>query len=95
MSTTTIRLPADLKARVSRAAERAGKTTHGFVLDAIAEKTESEERRAEFHAEADRRYARILATGKAVSWDDMRAYLEKRLTRRSAKQPVARKLHLR
>ena len=38
MSTTTIRLPRELKERVARAAERAGTTPHGFILEAIAEK---------------------------------------------------------
>ena len=36
MSTTTIRLEDDLKARVAAAAEREGKTAHAFILDAIA-----------------------------------------------------------
>ena len=46
MSTTTIRLPQDLKERVARAAQRAGTTAHSFILEAIAEKAEQDERRA-------------------------------------------------
>jgi hypothetical protein len=34
MSTTTIRLPEDLKARVASAAKRSGKTVPGFILEA-------------------------------------------------------------
>ncbi len=49
MSTTTIRLPDDLKARLAAAAERAGTTSHNFILQAIAEKTELEEQRQAFH----------------------------------------------
>ena len=45
MSTTTIRLSQDLKERIARAAERAGITAHSFILEAIAEKAEQEERR--------------------------------------------------
>ena len=45
MSTTTIRLPDDLKARLAAAAERAGTTSHNFILQAILEKTEQEEQR--------------------------------------------------
>ena len=48
MSTTTIRLPQDLKKRIARAAERAGSTAHSFILEALAEKAEQEERRTEF-----------------------------------------------
>lgn len=92
MSTTTIRLPQDLKRRVARAAERAGTTTHSFILEAIAEKTEEEERRGEFRDTADQRYARIVATGKTVRWNEMRRYLERRLTRKKATRPKPRTL---
>ena len=40
MSTTTIRIEEDLKARIAAAAERAGKSSHGFILDAIADTVE-------------------------------------------------------
>src|SRR5690606_30325512 len=51
MSTTTIRLPEDLKARVAKAAEAAGTTSHNFILEAIAEKADLAERRVDFHAQ--------------------------------------------
>lgn len=92
MSTTTIRLPEDLKARVAAAAKRAGTSTHGFILEAIAEKTAQEGRRADFDAVAEERYARIASTGKTVSWQEMRGYLEERVAGNKAKRPVARKL---
>jgi predicted transcriptional regulator len=57
MSTTTIRLPDDLKARVVAAAERAGTSAHGFILEAIAEKAAAAELRADFAALADERHA--------------------------------------
>lgn len=50
MPTTAIRLPEDLKARVAAAAKRSGTTTHGFILEAIAEKTKLEDLRADFDA---------------------------------------------
>ena len=37
MSTTTIRLEDDLKARINAAAAQAGKTAHAFILEAIAQ----------------------------------------------------------
>lgn len=91
MSTTTIRLPDELKARVARAAERAGTTSHSFILEAIAEKTEAADLRSEFYAEADRRYAEILRTGKTVPWEEMREYILLRAAGKPAKRPVARK----
>lgn len=92
MSTTTIRLPEDLKARVAAAAKRVGTTAHGFILEAIAEKAALEESRADFDAVAEDRYARIAASGKTIPWQEMRSYLEDRLAGKAAQRPVARKL---
>lgn len=92
MSTTTIRMPEDLKARVAAAAKRSGKTAHGFMLEAIAEKAEQAELRADFDSVAEERYARIVDSGKSISWNEMRVYLEQRLAGKSVKRPPARKL---
>jgi predicted transcriptional regulator len=92
MSTTTIRLSDELKARVSRAAERAGTTAHGFILNAIEEKADQEEHRVDFHDVADRRYADIVASGKTVPWAEMRRYLEDRVAGKSGPRPTTKKL---
>ena len=92
MSTTTIRLPQDLKARVVAAAKRAGTTAHSFILEAIAEKTDEEERRSDFHDAAEKRYSRIAASGKTIPWGEMRTYLENRIAGKKARRPVAKKL---
>jgi len=92
MSTTTIRLPKDLKARIAAVADRAGKTSHSLILEAIAEKAEQEERRADFDAVAEQRYAKIIASGKTIPWHAMRSYLEDRLAGKAVTRPRARKL---
>jgi len=92
MSTTTIRLPDELKARVAEAAKQAGTTSHNFILEAIAEKADLAERRADFDAVAEQRYAQFLESGKSIPWEEARAYLKKRLAGKTVKRPVARKL---
>ena len=92
MSTTTIRLPEELKARVAAAAKRAGKTAHGFIVEAIAEKAAQAERAADLDAVAETRYASIVATGKTIPWQEMRAYLEARVAGKAVKRPRGRKL---
>jgi predicted transcriptional regulator len=92
MSTTTIRLPDDLKSRVAHAAEQAGTTPHNFILQAIAEKTEQAELRANFNEVAEQRYAEIAVSGRTIGWDEMRNYLEARVAGRKAARPRARKL---
>jgi predicted transcriptional regulator len=89
--TTTIRLSEELKARIASAAERAGKSTHSFILEAIAEKAELEEQRVGFDAEANARFARVVESGKTIPWTDMRIYLEARLAGKQVARPVAKK----
>jgi len=91
MTTTTIRMSPDLKKRVARAAKRAGTTAHGFILDAIAQKAAEDELRSEFHDVADERYAGIAESGKAIGWEQVRGYLEKRAAGKPARRPIARK----
>lgn len=92
MSTTTIRLPDKLKTRVARAAARAGMNPHGFMLEAIADKAQAQELRDAFEAQAEERYAKLVASGKSIGWDQMREYLEKRAAGQSPRRPVSRKL---
>ena len=91
MSTTTIRIPDELKTRLSRIAEQEGTSTHGLILEAIAEKAEQAERRADFHAEAERRWAEFLDTGESIPWEDMRRYLTGRIQGKDMPRPVPRK----
>ena len=92
MSTTTIRLEDELKVRVAAAAERAGKTAHSFILDAIAQTVEQAELNDEAHRMADERWSRILATGKTIAWDEMRAYITARARGEKPRKPQARKV---
>jgi len=93
MSTTTIRLDDELKSRVAAAAERAGKSSHAFIIDAIARTVEQAELKDRFHRDADERWARILEQGKTVPWDEMRTYLTARAEGRPAlRRPRARTL---
>ena len=91
MSTTTIRIDEELKERIAAAADRAGKTAHAFILEAIAETVEQAETDAEFHRVADDRWAKAMATGKTVPWDEARSYLEARARGETVHKPAARK----
>lgn len=90
-ATTTVRMPDELKSRVAKAAKRAGTTPHGFILDAIAEKTTATERRHDFHALADKRYATIARSGKTLPWATARKYLESLLAEKPARRPATHK----
>ena len=54
-------------------------TTMRLPDDAKAADVSAAELRSEFYAVADERYADVVATGKTISWADMRSYLESRI----------------
>lgn len=91
MATTTIRIEDDLKARVAAAAERAGKTTHAFILEAIAETVTQAEQDEAFHRLGEERWANLLETGRTVAWDDAKAWLGSRSHGEHPPKPVARR----
>ena len=90
-STTTIRLEESLRARVAEAAERAGKTAHAFIVEAIAESVDKAELEEAFHRVADERWARVVATGKTVPAAEVHSYLQARAQGESPARPRARK----
>ncbi len=92
MTTTTIRMPEELKERVRQAASRTGTSTHAFILQAIEEKAEQEALRRDFDETANQRYARILESGETIAWPDMRRYLEDSAQGKRPARPIARKL---
>jgi len=92
MTTTTLRIDDELKARVAAAAKRAGKTTHAFILEAIAQVIEQSELDDEFHGIADERLSKVLTPQKTVPWDAAKGYLEARSRGEHTHRPAARKL---
>ena len=90
MSTTTIRL-GDLKDRVATAADRAGKSVHAYMLDAIGDSVLRDERRAAFVAVALERRARYEATGGGIGLDEAQAYAQALARGESPPLPVAGK----
>lgn len=92
MSTTTIRIDEELKSRVAVAAQRAGKTSHAFIVEAIARTVEQVELDEAFERVADDRWASLLANERSVSWSDAKAWLDARARGERSRRPSARKL---
>ena len=88
----SLRLPEDIKKRISRLAATQDKTPHGFMLEAIVEKVEAEEIRAQFHAEAKRRLARMKKSSAAIPAEEVFDYLSSRARGEAAARPKARKI---
>jgi predicted transcriptional regulator len=90
MSTTTIRMDDALKARIAAAAERAGKSSHAFILDVLSETVERIETDNELHRIADERWVALKRTGESVAWADAKEYLRARASGKKARRPSAR-----
>ncbi|WP_373425428.1 CopG family ribbon-helix-helix protein [Variovorax boronicumulans] len=89
MSTTTIRLDDELKARIAAAAARSDKSSHAFILEALSDLVERSELDEELHRIADKRWAALQRTGESVAWEDAAAYLKARAAGKKVRRPAA------
>lgn len=87
MSTTSLKLPDDLKARAAQAAKTRGVTTHAFMLDAIREATTATEQRARVLADAQAARQQALTSGTGYAADEVHQYLHDRIAGRPAQKP--------
>ena len=75
---TSLKLPPQLKPRISRAAKKAGKSPHAFMVEAIALHVDQAERRQRFIGEALAAERETLETGQAVNADEVHAAMAAR-----------------
>jgi len=92
MSTTTIRLPEELKARIETLASESGQTAHAFMLSTLDKVTQDMLREREFHAEALRRLEHMERTGEYIELEDLRRYAVALARGERAPRPPVRKL---
>jgi predicted DNA-binding protein len=90
MPSTTIKLPEELKARISALIEGSGKTMHAYLLESIERQTRAVEERTAFMNTALARRDRMLATGLAYDADDVHAYFRAKLAGKKPARPKAR-----
>jgi len=84
---TTLKLPLDLKERISKVVEGTDQTAHAFMVDAIRAQTERAERRRDFVAAAlDARHA-FARTGAGYAMEDVHGYVKARAAGRKAPKP--------
>lgn len=90
MSTTSLKLPEDLKQRAAMAAEELGISPHAFMVEAIRQAADAVEQRAQFIRQAQTARAEMLETGLGYDANDVRAHLRQRLTKTPADRPNAK-----
>lgn len=84
---TTLKLPDPLKARINAAAKAAGKTPHAFMIDALSEQTERDERRREFLKAAILAEKETAKTRITYDADEVHAYLRAKISGKTQHRP--------
>lgn len=78
MSTTSLKLPEEVKQLASVAAKQQGITPHAFMVDAIRSAAINAEKRAQFIADAVAARKESTKSGQGYSADEVHAYLRAR-----------------
>lgn len=90
MSTTSLKLPDELKQRAATAARQLGISTHAFMVDAIRQAADAVEQRSHFVAQAQAARAEMLQSGLGHDANDVRTYLRQRITGKQVDRPDAK-----
>jgi len=77
MATTTLKLPAQLKARIARIAAQTGRSAHHVMLEALEREVARAERVREFVREALASDAAVEAGAAVYRAEDVHAWLER------------------
>ena len=90
MSTTSLKLPEDVKQLAAAAAKHQGVTPHAFMVDAIRAAAIAAERRAAFVSDAVASRAETLKSGKGYSADEVHDYVRARAHGQAVSKPKAK-----
>ena len=86
-STTTLKLPEPLKARIAPLADAAGKTPHAWMVEALEAQAALAEMREAFSAAAEASAAEVDAGGPLYAAEDVHAYIVARASGKAARRP--------
>lgn len=92
MSTTTVRLPEELRSRIETLAADSGLSMHAFMIRALEAATDSMLRERDFHAEALRRLEEMDRTGEYIELEDLRRHALARAAGGEAARPEVQTL---
>ena len=86
-TTTTLKLPENLKKRIAPLAESAGKTPHAWMIQALEVQAALAEKRKAFVADALAAEREAEKTGVAYRADDVHRYIHARAAGKKARRP--------
>lgn len=80
MTTTSLKLPDDLKIRAANAAQELGVSPHAFMVSAIEQAAHATEQRLRFIAEAKLAREEMIDTGRGLDADEVHAFLKAKVS---------------
>ena len=84
---TTLKIPEDLKARLTALAESEGKSPHAYMLEALERQAERAERQRAYLAAGDAALREYQKTGIAYAMEDVERYIVALAEGRNAAKP--------
>ena len=90
MSTTSLKLPEELKQLAAEAAAQQGVTPHAFMVDAIRAAAVAAQQRASFVQDALASRVDVMESGNGYAASDVHEYLRARAKGQSAAKPRAK-----
>lgn len=91
MTTTTLKLPEELRKRVAAAVEGTGQSAHAFMVEAIERQTRLAEQRRGFVADALAAREETYRSGLGYPAGEVHRYMQARARRAKAARPRPRK----
>jgi predicted transcriptional regulator len=86
-ATTSLKLPEDLKEKIGKLAQGVAQTPHAYMVEAIAQKVERDEKRQDFLDAADKSRTHFKRTGIAYRHEDVWDYVMKLAKGQKARKP--------
>ncbi len=90
LAATSLKLPAELKNRLAEIAQRSGQTPHAYMLSALEERVQQDERAQQFLRDATAADKAMLRSGKGYPAKDVHAYAAHLVAGTRPKRPRAR-----
>lgn len=88
---TSLKIPSELKSRIDKLAVKSGKSTHAFVLSALAEYVSLSELSEQFLADAVEADEAMQRSGMGYDGKDVHAYVTAKARGKSARRPRAKR----
>jgi predicted transcriptional regulator len=90
ITATSLKLPAELKNRLAEIAQRSGQTAHAYMISALQERVQQDERAQRFLRDANAADKAMLRSGNGFAAADVHAYVAQLVAGRKSKRPAAR-----